>query len=554
MCHPSLRNRERDFVYKALNAIDRYTIKAARTQGHLNNGKGLCHDGFSSLREVQAFSKRSDLVLRESDKKMGWSLNTLGWYKEEYARHLKSDFYQRVGSVELTDKILRECRVQRDNVLGKHKDALTDSERKLLLGVGGEPIVLPSLNLMPKVHKLSDIANPENETDLKGRPIVTGYGWCTVGGSKILQSKLKTILEKLKEHMQSEGIESPLLGSSSDLVGDLQKFRVRDDENFMFVSFDFKDLYTNILFKDAERVIMECCRFFEIGDRESNLILDLYKFCNDCNYFNVGRDLFKQVKGVSMGCYFSKEISDLVLLHSEYQYYKEGHSQHLKLLRRYADDGLLMFSGGEFSSYLTETEKLMHYYPSNLVVNITFNSNFCQYLDLKLAIDDVSFSKGMVHYSTFFKPLHKFTYLDPSSDHPSFVFRGLIRTECVRYFRNSLTREDYKHTVDLFTMRLLKRGYDIGYIRRYLLSYKDNVLKRRVLKRGRGFSSNAVYVMKYSRTNKVINIVESLMRDAQRGAGLKTRIVFCKSVLPKLRDIVSTRRILHSKMERFCFT
>ena len=30
--------------------------------------------------------------------------------------------------------------------------------------------------------------------------------------------------------------------------------------------------------------------------------------------------LFKQVKGVSMGCYFSKEISDLVLLYSEYKY------------------------------------------------------------------------------------------------------------------------------------------------------------------------------------------------------------------------------------------
>ena len=51
-----------------------------------------------------------------------------------------------------------------------------------------------------------------------------------------------------------------------------------------------------------------------------DFLLDLYLFCNNWNYFNVGNSLFKQVKGVSMGCYFSKEISDLVLLYSEYKY------------------------------------------------------------------------------------------------------------------------------------------------------------------------------------------------------------------------------------------
>ena len=35
----------------------------------------------------------------------------------------------------------------------------------------------------------------------------------------------------------------------------------------------------------------------------------------------MGNCLHKQVKGVSMGCYFSKEISDLVLLYSEYKYF-----------------------------------------------------------------------------------------------------------------------------------------------------------------------------------------------------------------------------------------
>lgn len=65
--------------------------------------------------------------------------------------------------------------------------------------------------------------------------------------------------------MQIEGIESPLLCSSRDLVEDLQGLQVGDVENFMFMWIDFKDLFTNILFKNAKRVLRECCRLFEIG-------------------------------------------------------------------------------------------------------------------------------------------------------------------------------------------------------------------------------------------------------------------------------------------------
>lgn len=245
----------------------------------------------------------------------------------------------------------------------------------------------------------------------------------------------------------------------------------------MFVTFDFKDLYTNILFDDTQRVIKDCCKTFGVGDDELNLILDLYEFCNDCNYFNVGNDLFRQVKGVTMGCYFSKEISDLVLFYSEYLYLRGGYPVTLKLFRRYADDGLMIFSKGDDEQILGEIKRLMGFYPKNLVVNIKLNRNYCQYLDLKLAIDDVSIVKGVVHYQTFFKPLHKFSYVDPKSNHPRFVFKGWIRTECARYYRNSTIKGDYEHAVNLFCMRLLKMGYTMPFIRRYLLSYEQNICK-----------------------------------------------------------------------------
>ena len=39
-------------------------------------------------------------MLREADKKPGWSLNTKSGHKQEYYIHLTTDFYQRFETVE----------------------------------------------------------------------------------------------------------------------------------------------------------------------------------------------------------------------------------------------------------------------------------------------------------------------------------------------------------------------------------------------------------------------------------------------------------------------
>lgn len=169
----------------------------------------------------------------------------------------------------------------------------------------------------------------------------------------------------------------------------------------MFVTFDSKDLYTNIFFEDAKQVIEDVAELTLLDKNEALLIIDLYKLCNECNYFNVGDVMYKQMKGVSMGCYFSKEISDLVLMYAEYQYLRASREGSLKIFRRYADDGFMFFSSNNTVLILEELRKLCTFYPSNLIINFKLNAVCCQYLDLLLSIDDISSLKGVVHYKTF---------------------------------------------------------------------------------------------------------------------------------------------------------
>ena len=126
-----------------------------------------------------------------------------------------------------------------------------------------------------------------------------------------------------------------------------------------FVTYDFKYLYTNILFKDASNTLRELAIILGIEKAEVDLPLDLYLSCNNWNYFNVGNSLFKQDKVVSMGCYFSREISDLVLLYSEYKYFLVSDATKVIFLKRYADDGIILFSVRDSKSILSENHAFL---------------------------------------------------------------------------------------------------------------------------------------------------------------------------------------------------
>lgn len=152
------------------------------------------------LKLVRELTQDDNFVLRESDKNLGWSLSSASWYKQEYHRHLYLGFYQSVGHMEKVNAIKRNCRFSLGVILGKYKDILTkeDFQSFNLGNQNQKDFILPSLNLMPKVHKLKEAASQNIENLLTDRAIVTGYGWCTIEASKFLQKRLRVILCRFK--------------------------------------------------------------------------------------------------------------------------------------------------------------------------------------------------------------------------------------------------------------------------------------------------------------------------------------------------------------------
>ena len=435
LSHPRLSRQDRNFVYTSLRAIDRFFIKYVKCGDQIFSGR------FTGERllvdQLGKFLKGLPVVLRESDKNLGWSLNSVDWYREEYKRQLASSSYKWVGKLDLIESLKKGCRSELKALVLKYKDFLSISDYKFFNLEGVRYYILPSLNLLPKVHKLSEEASVNIEGLLRGRPITTGHSWCIIEASKFIQRELRDVISEFRSYLAKTGRRDTFLGSSGELVNILGKRTFKFWGANTLVTFDFKDLYTNILFEDASRTLRSLVKILKLDNRRISFILELYQFCNQWNYFNVGDDVFKQVEGLSMGCYFSKEISDLVLMYSEYQYSLISVGRGIRFLKRYADDGIMIFDSASYDNVVREISALMLFYPNNLVINVKLNKVYCQYLDLSLSIDDVTAEGGRVHYKTFFKKFHKFSYLDPRSNHPKHVFRGLVRTECIRYIRNS---------------------------------------------------------------------------------------------------------------------
>ena len=94
-------------------------------------------------------------VLQESDWKLGWSLNTSLWYKQEYYRHLTTDFYQRFGTVEDVNLVKEKCRLPLSLILRKFRPPLTRKDfLSFHLGANLDDYILP--RILPTLHAYAD--------------------------------------------------------------------------------------------------------------------------------------------------------------------------------------------------------------------------------------------------------------------------------------------------------------------------------------------------------------------------------------------------------------
>ena len=130
-------------------------------------------------------------------------MNTRSWYNQKYYRHLTTDFYQRVGTVEDVNLIKENYRLSLSLILRKLRRHLTREDfLSFNLGANLDDYILLSLNLIPKVHKLTEKAGVAMEPLQTGLFIITRYDSCV--GRRSLGLRPKSMVGYVESRCYNE--------------------------------------------------------------------------------------------------------------------------------------------------------------------------------------------------------------------------------------------------------------------------------------------------------------------------------------------------------------
>ena len=140
-----------------------------------------------------------------------------------------------------------------------------------------EEIRLPSLNLLPKWHKLKVLPNPEIESKLKGKPIVYIY--------------MEDIYEKFRILFKTENIQFPCIKNGEELIdrvngqGHLTLTGILD---VWLVNFDFESLYTNVTDNHIHDLLHFAKDTLSIPSNDIHIATSLYIFIKRNAFFHIG--------------------------------------------------------------------------------------------------------------------------------------------------------------------------------------------------------------------------------------------------------------------------
>jgi hypothetical protein len=462
----------------------------------------LPHGAYQTLRE---WARRTDVVLRNSDKNLGPTLMSKGYYVSCCLKHLedtasytckgvlkpgsgREGMYVETLRDMLADILLKDGRMTQGAV-----DSLLGSAQNYRL---------PRFYIMPKLHKMS------GDRPFEARPIVSQSGSLTEVASKMLSQLLNTVVGP--QHWWA-------LKDTPSLIRLLEQFKVPvGDElhelsskypdngemgQIWLISMDVTALYPNMdidatiahVVHAVQSYIME--QTMENGDSEESvtshldpaettaLVAELLTFVLKHTYFTFdagdgkGRVLYQQIAGASMGSscippaaniYMAALAKDVVRRWMDGSLSDTGSPRKLLLAKGFIDD-LFMVLYGTRADVDELAREIEQQDPTGKIrLTVTASTTEVPYLDLWVRYTPTSRLTGKLEVAPYAKELNKYLYIPPWSGHTPHSLSAFIAGEAKRLIRNSSNEEDATYACTRLMCHLVARGYGVEAVFRQL--------------------------------------------------------------------------------------
>ena len=313
--------------------------------------------------------------------------------------------------------------------------------------------------MLPKIHKPLDKWPVSNMPP--GRPIISDCSSESYNVSEYIDHYLQPLASKHDSYLKD----------TSDFLNKLKQVKI--NENTLLVTMDVESMYTNI---DHESGLAAVKKAFENNPdptRPDQHILDLLELSLKNNDFQFNGETFLQTKGTAMGKKYAPSYANIFMAHIETEAMKKSYLKPSAFFR-FLDDIFCLWDHGR-ENLETFLEILNTHHPAvRLTANIQEISN--DFLDVTVFKGPLLKEKGILDTKVYFKPTDTHQLLHQKSFHPHHTFRGILKSQIMRYHRTCSQNSDFNAACSLVFKALRSRGYSRRSLR-YIKSQTVNSIK-----------------------------------------------------------------------------
>lgn len=413
------------------------------------NRYNLARDEVKALRELM---HNKHIVIKPADKGSAVVVLSRAQYIFEAERQLKdAQYYQK-----LQGPIYMQTIPMVEDILTALKDRKYINAKQHKYLKGDRPPRERRFYLLPKIHK-----NPEKWTVPfqipPGRPIVSDCDSDTYRTAEFIDFYLNPLSVRHPAYIRDTY-------HFIDIVKNLQ---IPPDS--LFFSMDVVSLYTNIDTHSGLCAVRKVFQKYPDSKRPDDELLQLLEINLTRNDFVFNGQYYLQVKGTAMGKRFAPAYANIFMATWEGEALEKCPKKPFIYLR-YLDDiwGIWTGSIAEFEAFV----EILNSQDSSIAVEYQIDSVQIDFLDTTVYKGPNFTLNHRLDIKVHFKSTDTHALLYKTSWHPKHTFRGIVKSQLIRFQRICTQQSDFMEAVRILFKALRSRGYVRSFLRKCLQTFQ----------------------------------------------------------------------------------
>lgn len=426
---------------------------------HLKTRKERHNISFQEMKALQELKKAKNIVIKPADKGSAVVILSREQYILEVERQLQDGEYYRKLDKPIYPDTIPMVKTILDSL--KNKKFINAKQRKYLIGE-----LQPRerrFYILPKIHKDPDKWTVPFQVP-PGRPIVSDCN-----------SETYFTAEYLDFYLNPLSVRHPAYIKDTyhflELIHNLSL-----PSEFYFFSMDVDALYTNIPIQEGIACVKGIFEKFPDPARPDEELLKLLEINLTRNDFVFDGQFYLQIKGTAMGKKFAPAYANIFMATWEAEALAKCEKQPAYYFR-YLDDiwGIWTGSEIEFDQFI----KTLNSHNQSIQLKSVLEQETIDFLDTTVYKGPDFMRTRKVDVKVFFKTTDTHALLHKGSFHPRHTFRGIVKSQLLRFKRICTREEDFREAVGILFQALRGRGYSRPFLKRCFKSFAEENKKVR---------------------------------------------------------------------------